>query len=79
MPKYLPEFPLPPEPNSLHAVNLETLPPRMVRLLETLLRHQTVLCAYETGAITLHFHGPDVKPQLEIKVALNSCRQEPLP
>jgi hypothetical protein len=68
--KTLPEFPLPVDTGT-HVLQLDALPPRIVRMVETLLRHQAVLCAYETGAITLHYNGPEVKPQLE-KVALNS-------
>jgi hypothetical protein len=55
-------------------VTLDALPPRIARMIVILLQHQQVLCAYEQGALELHFNGPDVKPQL-VKVPLNSQRQ----
>ena len=56
-------------------VYLDGLPPRIATMILALVRHQAVICAYDSGCVTLHYNGREVKPQLE-KVALNS--QKPL-
>lgn len=70
MPKSLP-LPMP-----CHTlVDLDELPLRIVRMLQAILEHQEILCAYESGSLELHFNGPEVvKPSLG-KVALNSRRR----
>lgn len=58
-----------------HVLDLDTLPPRIGRMVQAILDHQQVLTAYETGQLSLNWNGPHVRPQLE-KVCLNAERQE---
>ena len=52
-------------------VYLPELPPRITAMILALLRHKDIICRYDTGGISLHWNGPQLKPQLE-KIALNS-------
>ena len=61
------------EPVPTHVLDLDTLPPRIVRMVQAIIDHQQVLTAYETGQLSLNWNGPYVRPQLE-KVCLNSDR-----
>lgn len=52
-------------------LDLATLHPRLVEMIHKLLKHQKVICEYDTGSIFLNWNGLRVKPELG-KVALDS-------
>jgi hypothetical protein len=52
-------------PIAPQVLDLETLPPRIVRMVQAIIVYQQVLTDYETGQVSLNWNGPDVRLQLE--------------
>jgi hypothetical protein len=56
-----------PEQMPLH---LDALPPRIAAMVQLLVQHQEIICAYDSGALVLNYRGQDIRPQLD-KVGLH--------
>jgi hypothetical protein len=70
-----PKPPRPYAPAAPHVLDLDTLPPRIVHMVQALLKHQQVLTTYETGQLSLNWNGPHVRANLG-NVCLDSERPQ---
>lgn len=52
-------------PSTPQVLDLETLPPRIVKMVQAILQLQPVVTAYETGTVSFNWNGVHVRPQLE--------------